>query len=169
MARPGSIDQLPVPEQPGGSRLLTVAEALVDHEVTFAVFPDRPELAEAVLRLTGSRVAPVEQADYVFCTVASLAETLRRAKDGTLEYPDRSATLVCEVHDVHEPGAERVELSGPGINGRQAVHVHGFDAAAQAAFVERNLLPPAGIDVVFVSRTGHVTCLSRYTKLHQED
>jgi alpha-D-ribose 1-methylphosphonate 5-triphosphate synthase subunit PhnH len=169
MARPGSISQLPVPEQPSQSRLLAVAEALVDHEVTFAALPERPDLVDAVLRLTGSRVASLETADYVFCEGATLAEALARVKDGTLEYPDRSATLVCEVQDVHEPTSDYIELSGPGINGSIRVHVHGFEPEARAAFAERNAMPPTGVDVVFVSKAGHVNCLSRYTKLRLED
>ena len=169
MARPGSIGQLPVPEQPSQSRLLAVAEAIVDHEVTFAALPERPELVDAVLRLTGSRQASLEYADYVFCEAATLAEALARVKDGTLEYPDRSATLVCEVQDIDEPTSDYVELSGPGIDVSIRVHVDGLEPEARAAFVERNAMPPAGVDVVFVSKAGHVTCLSRYTKLRLED
>jgi alpha-D-ribose 1-methylphosphonate 5-triphosphate synthase subunit PhnH len=169
MSRPGSIGLLPVPEQPGQSRLLPVAEALVDHEVTFAMLAERPELIDAVLRLTGSRQAAVESADYVFCEAASLAETLGRVKDGTLEYPDRSATVICEVEEVQETRSDGVEMSGPGIKDSTRVHVRGFGPEAQAAFRSRNSLPPTGIDVVFVSRAGHVTCLSRYTRLELED
>ncbi|HEY7467607.1 MAG TPA: phosphonate C-P lyase system protein PhnH [Dehalococcoidia bacterium] len=169
MARPGSIGRMPVPEVPGQSRLLTVAEALVDHEVTFAVLPERPELIDAVLRLTGSRQAAVEAADYVFCESASLAETLGRVKDGTLEYPDASATVVCEVAAVEERGPDAVGLSGPGIKGTLRVQVGGFGLESRAAFRVRNALPPTGVDVVFVSAAGHVTCLSRYTKLELED
>jgi alpha-D-ribose 1-methylphosphonate 5-triphosphate synthase subunit PhnH len=169
MARPGSIAQLPVPEQPNLSRLLAVAETLVDHEVTFAALPERPELVDAVLRLTGSRLAAVEDADYVFCEAATVADALSRVKDGTLEYPDRSATVVCAVQDIGAAGLDGAEISGPGIDGSARLHVHGFDPVARAAFRDRNATPPLGVDVVFVSRAGHVTCLSRYTKLQVED
>jgi alpha-D-ribose 1-methylphosphonate 5-triphosphate synthase subunit PhnH len=124
---------------------------------------------DAVLRLTGSHQAPVESADYVFCDASSLTDALTRVKDGTLEYPDQSATVICDVQDIHEPSAEFIELSGPGINQSIRVHVHGFESAALSAFAQRNALPPTGVDVVFVSQAGHVTCLSRYTKLRLED
>jgi alpha-D-ribose 1-methylphosphonate 5-triphosphate synthase subunit PhnH len=169
MARPGSIGLLPLPEQPNQSRLLAVAEALVDHEVTFAVLPERPELVDAILRLTGSRFATVEHADYVFCEAKSLAETLARVKDGTLEYPERGATVVCEVQAIDEPGSDYIELSGPGIKATRRVQVRGFGPEAQATFRDRNAAPPTGVDVAFVSMAGHVTCLSRYTKLQVED
>jgi alpha-D-ribose 1-methylphosphonate 5-triphosphate synthase subunit PhnH len=167
MARPGCIGRLP--EDGEIQPVLAVAEALVDHEVTFAALPDSPELTDAVLRLTGSRLASLDAADYVFCDATTLAETLLRVKEGTSEYPDRSATVVCRVQELQEAGPDCVLLSGPGVNGSKQVFVADFDAAARAAFAERNAMPPTGVDVIFISRTGQVACLSRYTRLKVED
>ena len=63
----------------------------------FCVVPERTELSDIVLQQTGSRLATLEDADYVLCDAASLPDVLRRSKDGTLEYPDRGATVVCLV------------------------------------------------------------------------
>jgi phosphonate C-P lyase system protein PhnH len=165
MSRPGSVSQLP--DHDGWSCLLPVAEALVDHEVTFAVLPDLQDLSDAILRLTGSRVAAVEEADYVFCRAETLADALTRAKDGTPEYPDASATVICEVEAFEESG-QTLSLSGPGIRDTTRVAVAGLSVQASTAYQERNAAPPIGVDVVLVSGSGQVVCLSRYTNLQLE-
>jgi alpha-D-ribose 1-methylphosphonate 5-triphosphate synthase subunit PhnH len=169
MARPATVFQLPDPEGPGP--LLPVAEALVDHEVTFAALLNDQEISDAVLRQTGSRVAPAEDADYVFCRAESLAEALRRCKDGTPEYPDASATVICAVEAISEGNAngDSLTLSGPGIRDQTSVRVAGLMPDAEQAFREKNASLPLGVDVVFVSRSGQAVCLSRYTRLQVED
>jgi alpha-D-ribose 1-methylphosphonate 5-triphosphate synthase subunit PhnH len=146
---------------------VSAIEALVDHEVTFCVVPERTELSDIVLRQTGSRLATLENADYVLCDGASLSEVLRRSKDGTLEYPDRGATVICLVQGVSasEAAGLPVLLRGPGIKDTTCVWVDGIDAAACAAFAERNADVPLGADIVFVSRSGAVSCLTRYTRI----
>jgi alpha-D-ribose 1-methylphosphonate 5-triphosphate synthase subunit PhnH len=171
MSRPGTVWQLPVTEGPSQEGLLPVAEALVDHEVTFAAVPDQGELVDSVLRQTGSRVAAVEDADYVFCRADSLQEALRRCKDGTPEYPDASATVICAVDALKQGtrGGDSLTLSGPGIRDEAFLRVAGLGADAVEAFRERNASPPLGVDLVFVAGSGQVVCLSRYTRLQVED
>jgi alpha-D-ribose 1-methylphosphonate 5-triphosphate synthase subunit PhnH len=148
-----------------------IAEALVDHEVTFAATADAQEVTDAVLRQTGSRVAPVEEADYVLCLEGGLAGALRSCKEGTPEYPDESATVICEVSAIAEgEGAgDELVLSGPGIKDEARLRVAGLTPEVEAAFREKNAWPPLGADLVLVSRARQVVCLSRYTKLQVED
>jgi alpha-D-ribose 1-methylphosphonate 5-triphosphate synthase subunit PhnH len=168
LARPGSIDRI-IPHETGGeyAAALSAMEALVDHEVSFALLPERPGLAEAVLRQTGSRLAPLAEADYALCEAGSLAEALDACKEGTLEYPDRSATLICRVDSI-EAGV-RLALKGPGVRDTAYLAVAGLTDGAIAAFAGRNALPPLGIDVFFVAADGKVAGLPRYTRLHKED
>jgi alpha-D-ribose 1-methylphosphonate 5-triphosphate synthase subunit PhnH len=149
---------------------VSALEALVDHEVTFCVVPERTELSDVVLRQTGSRLAPLDEADYALCDAAALADTLRRAKDGTLEYPDRGATVVCLVQGLSatESAGRPLQLSGPGIKDAASVWVDGIDAAAAQAFNERNAAVPLGVDLVLVARSGAVCCLTRYTRIEVE-
>lgn len=166
MARPGIIGRLDAIE---GDVLLRIAESLVDHEVTFGVLPERADFVDTVLRQTGSRQASVETADYVFCEPESLAGVLLAVKDGTPEYPDRSATVICRVPRIAEEGAGLLVLSGPGIREQARVCVPDFTLEARNAFTERNALPPLGIDLVLASPDGRVVCLSRYTRMERED
>jgi alpha-D-ribose 1-methylphosphonate 5-triphosphate synthase subunit PhnH len=167
MARPGTLRTLPLAEPGVQSALVAIAEALVDHEVTFAVFPERADLADAILRQTGSFAATVERADYVFTEPESLADALRQAKEGSPEYPDAGATVICRINSLTE--GEALTLSGPGIRDSARIHVEGFWGEARAAFAERNALPPLGLDLVLVSPDGGVVCLGRYTRIQEEN
>jgi alpha-D-ribose 1-methylphosphonate 5-triphosphate synthase subunit PhnH len=171
MSRPGTIGRLPLQPHAGEyGPAVSAIEALVDHEVTFCVVPERTELSDIVLRQTGSRLAPLEAADYVLCDGASLRDVLRRSKDGTLEYPDRGVTIVCLVQGVSafESAGLPLMLSGPGIKDTARVWVDGIDAAAFAAFTERNAGVPLGADLVFVAKSGAVCCMTRYTRIELE-
>jgi alpha-D-ribose 1-methylphosphonate 5-triphosphate synthase subunit PhnH len=193
MARPGSMGRLlPAGQAEQQDPLLAVAEALVDHEVTFAVLLQGGELTEQILRSTGSRVAPVEQADYVFCDAPSLAEALRWSKEGTPEFPDEGATVVCSVRSLtggqtgmgaDGPRGMRADgqtgmgadawrgslaLTGPGIRDIARIAVDGLSAEARMVFAERNQAAPLGLDLVLVDPEGTVVSLSRYTRILEE-
>src|SRR5262249_13089931 len=125
MARPGTIDRI-TPHEMGGEHaaVASVVESLLDHEVTFVVLPDRADLIDHVLRQTGSRVAPIDEAGYIVCNAMTLAEALDHAGDGTLEYPDRGATVICSVEDVANDGS--LALRGPGIKDVTNLRVKGL-------------------------------------------
>lgn len=170
MARPGVIGNVPLHDIGGDfAAALSVIESLVDHEVTFAVLPERADIIDAVLRQTGSRVAALEDAAYVLCESGSLAGVLDAAKDGTLEFPDRGATIVCRVESIAESAAGALVLSGPGIKDTATVRIEGFSPEAQALLADRNSHPPLGLDVVFVTADGRVTCINRNTKLKERE
>ena len=164
MARPGSIAHLDIE---GVNPLVAIAEALVDHEVTFAVAPDRQEITEAILRQTGSHAGSVEASEYVFCDAEALAQVLQAATDGTWEYPDAGATVVCLVSAITSSsgleGEGALVLSGPGIRNTATIYVEGFGVEARRAFAERNASRPLGLDLVMVTAEGTVACLTRYT------
>ena len=167
MSRPGTTGNLTPLDQGGRfAAALSVLEALVDHEVSFAVVPERPEIAEIVLRQTGSHLAAPAVADYVLCDADSLVQSIDAAKTGDLEYPDRGATIVCLGESVTEGASLR--LSGPGIRDTSTVSVAGFTPEAVAAFRRVNAGVPLGIDLVLVAPDGRFVCLSRYTRVEGE-
>jgi phosphonate C-P lyase system protein PhnH len=169
MARPGSIDSVPLHDIGGDyAAVLSVVEALVDHEVTFGVLPQRADLIDAILRQTGSRFAAAEEADYLLCESESFGQALDLAREGTLEYPDRGATFICRVAglDVEEGGS--LALSGPGIRDVTYLTVSGLTDEAIEAFHNANSHPPVGLDVIFVAPDGRIACLNRYTRLTKE-
>ncbi|MGE0687715.1 MAG: phosphonate C-P lyase system protein PhnH [Dehalococcoidia bacterium] len=168
MARPGSIDTVPLHEAGGEhAAVLSVIESLVDHEVTFAVLPERADLVDLILRQTGSRAAAIDIAGYVICDAASLSEAFDWASEGTLEYPDQGATIICSVKGIAEDCD--LTLRGPGIKDVTFLAVEGFDDAALALFSECNAQPPLGLDVIFVAPDGRVACLTRYTRIERRE
>ena len=167
MARPGTLRTLPLTEPSVFNALVAIAEALVDHEVTFAVYPERLDLVDTILRQTGSRAAAPDRADYVFTEPEALAEALREAKEGSPEYPDHGATVICRVTSLTQ--GEALALSGPGIRHTALINVDGFGPEARAAFAERNALPPLGLDLVLVEPAGCIVCLGRYTRIQEEN
>jgi alpha-D-ribose 1-methylphosphonate 5-triphosphate synthase subunit PhnH len=168
MARPGTVGRVR-PHAEGGDMAAAVAllEAVLDHEVAFALLPDDLATREALLRYTGSRLAAPERADFLLCRGAGLDEGLRVAREGELEYPDRSATVVALVGAVAAApvAGEPLRLSGPGVNGSIELWVAGFTAGQRAAFAARNSGRPLGLDLVLVAPDGRFTCLPRYTRI----
>lgn len=166
MARPGSIWQAPIHPQGGQfGAALSLLEAVLDHEVTFAVLPPRADLTETLLRLTGSRVAPPETADYLLCTGEGILTAVRAAKTGTPEFPDRSATVIAAISAVSGQAGdgEALTLCGPGIKDTATVWIAGLPAGLLDARAEQNAELPMGVDLVLVAPDGTFTCLSRYT------
>jgi len=168
MARPGSIDTVPLHDSGAEyAAALSVMEALVDHEVTFALLPERPELVDAVLRQTGSRLEALEQAGYVLCQPDTLSRVLDGAMEGSLEYPDHGATVICRVESIREGG--KLALRGPGIEFVTRVSIDGFSDEAMRLLAERNSHPPLGLDLIFVAPDGRLVCLGRYTRITKEN
>ena len=165
MARPGLIANLGKAGEPDAA--LTILEALLDHEVTFAVVPDRSETVDAILRQTGSHNVPLPDADFVLTDTDALSGVLEQVKVGDLEYPDRSATVVCLVPglSVDEESGLRLTLAGPGINGSRWISIEGISPATVEAIQETNGFPPQGVELVFVTPSGRFACITRYTRL----
>ncbi|HEY3080146.1 MAG TPA: phosphonate C-P lyase system protein PhnH [Chloroflexota bacterium] len=171
MARPGTIGRL-ARYGPGGAfaPAVQLLEALLGHGVSFAVLPDAPEPREALLRRTGSRVYPPQEADFLLCHGPGIAEGLRAARDGRLEYADRGATLIALVPSVASVagGGTRLTLAGSGVPGGRDVWVDGFTAEHRALFAQRNRAVPLGVDLVLVALDGAFTCLPRATRIEAD-
>ena len=172
MARPGSLGR--AEPHPRGGRLaaaVTILEAVLDHEVTFAVVPEQADVTETILRLTGSYAVAPEEADYLLCTGDGIAMGLRAAKEGTPEYPDRSATIIALVRNADDLPSlgTPLTLAGPGIDGTHTVRVEGFPQECREQFAERNAELPMGIDLVLLAPDGAFTCLPRSTRLVGEE
>jgi alpha-D-ribose 1-methylphosphonate 5-triphosphate synthase subunit PhnH len=168
LARPGRLHAI-APHDQGGpfAAAVTVLEALLDHEVSFATSPANPEVEEALLRLTGSHTASVGEADYVLAWGAGVAAAIDAAKTGVPEYPDRGATVIAAVESISGPAGpgHRLRLRGPGIRDSATIAVRGFGPEAVAAFARRNATLPCGLDVVLVTPEGVVAGLGRYTRI----
>src|SRR4051794_24708711 len=167
MARPGTIHTLE-PHPSGGAHryAVTLLEAVLDHEVTFAVLPDESAAHEPLLRYTGSRAVPAGRADWLLGQGTGIASALVTAKQGDLEYPDRNATIVALVGSVSDTPAsgERITLAGPGIRDTIDLWVAGFSTQDRIRFAARNEGLPLGIDLILLDLAGCFACLPRYTR-----
>ncbi|MFN8523934.1 MAG: phosphonate C-P lyase system protein PhnH [Chloroflexota bacterium] len=168
MARPGTLQ--PVAPHPSGgpsAHVVSLLESVLDHEVTFALEPDDAPLLDSALRYTGSRTATLEAADYVLARGTGVRRAISGAKQGELEYPDRSATILAQMDGISETETDglRIQLRGPGIADQRTLWVRGLAIEDVQLLRERNANLPLGVDLVLVTDSGWLACVPRYTRI----
>lgn len=84
---------------------------------------------------------------------------------GSMDYPDRSTTLLIQVPSL-TGGADRV-LSGPGIQHTQTLRVAGLPPDFDAQWHANTARFPLGVDVVFCCGN-NIVGLPRTTQIHAE-
>lgn len=162
MARPGQIQDIAGALPPGGisaaagSLLLTLCDA--EAGVFLAPETDSKALRGWLAFHTGARVVPAEQADFALGGWEELMP-LSRFRNGTPEYPDRSATMIAEVAGFDAPNAQ---LRGPGIKDTARMQLPEL-----AAFQNNAALYPLGLDFFFTAGT-QVAALPRSTQVTAE-
>lgn len=169
-ARPGKIITVtqplaaPAPLAPAAA---AIALTLCDHDTQ--VWLDAGLAASSAatewLRFhTSARIAE-DAANAVFAFVADAAALppLDRFNPGTLEYPDRSTTIVMQV-DSLAAGVELM-LSGPGISGQCSARIAGLPADMSERLAANRRLFPRGIDLLLVCGAD-VMALPRTTQVH---
>lgn len=122
LSRPGSVQSLP------GPGAAAIALALIDRECR--VWAEDPVLL-AVLRRTGARIAPHDEAGHVFVSLADAEGIARMAglAPGSPLYPDEGATVItAATFGTGQP----LRLSGPGIDGQMTVALSGLHPAVWA-------------------------------------
>ncbi|NPU84540.1 MAG: phosphonate C-P lyase system protein PhnH [Syntrophaceae bacterium] len=173
MSRPGRVCTLPpapsAMRKPWGA-LLLLLDGLLDHEVSVSVIGGggMEDLPSQIAGRTRCRVADVRQADFVIVAEGDSAGEVLRAKRGTLQYPDASATIVFQVRSLL-CGVEvrpRAALKGPGI--REEILLGAFQGLEKRELQylrEANTEFPLGVDAVFVDDAGHILCIPRSTDI----
>lgn len=155
MTRPGQLRRLdtaklaPPAGLAGAGALLGLC--LLDSEVAFHCAGFTPEVSEYLRCNTNSRVAPAQDADFVFLADSSNLDELAVAKTGDPEYPELSATVVLQVRELsEEPMADclRVAVSGPGVDGVRSFSVAGLGTAFLTLLRRTNEEFPLGLDLI---------------------
>lgn len=157
LSYPGRVHQLPT----GADAFALIAETLLDLETSYYTLN---ESLQSLLVGTGAHARQVAEAAYHFYQQVKDSDmlTIRQASVGTMLYPDTSATLIigCTLNT----GAEFV-LTGPGVNGQQAVQIGGIPDAFWD-LRETACKYPLGWDIYFVD--GHqVVGLPRSTRMER--
>jgi alpha-D-ribose 1-methylphosphonate 5-triphosphate synthase subunit PhnH len=152
-ARPGTIGQLDdalldVPSQLNRATAL-LAMALFSGDISFCLSEEVASAKSFIERETNAKPAPAEQADFLILSDASAFEGLRKAKQGSLSFPDLGATVVRQVEAISPaplPGSLRLTLTGPGIETETVVFVRGASEEFFEILRERNAEFPLGVD-----------------------
>ena len=122
LARPGTTH--PLDEPPGTAfshlslppPLCAVAHTILDEQVTLAPCSSNAEAwVEELVASTGSRRAPLAEADYVLDTSVPTLSQIRRIKQGTLLAPEDGAMLLVWSDQRIAGTAGTVRIAGPGI------------------------------------------------------
>lgn len=172
-SRPGQIRRLPVSGRDSDA-LFMILETLLDQEATHCIIHgDKGSLlSQRLFASTGSRQVASEEADFIIAPDGHTGGTIERAKLGSLEYPERSATVVYCVTALHseKPVPLRCSLTGPGIADRCALPaMDGFEYGELLQWSRINQQFPLGIDAIFVDSEGRLMALPRSTQCHMED
>jgi len=173
MARPGTVHTLPSlahPPAPLSATAGAVALALCDNDTPVwldAPLAAAPAVGEWLRFHTAARfAADPAAAAFAFVGEALALPPFEAFNLGTLEYPDRSTTLVITVTSLAK-GA-RLVLSGPGIAGEGIVHVGGLPADIRARLAENRRLFPRGVDLLLVCGSD-IMALPRTTRVEAGD
>ena len=169
LARPGRLQSLETdlrPPAPLTPELAAVALTLADHEAPLwldRALAGTPEVASYLRFHTGAAVvANPREAALALVADPARMPPLSDFALGTLEYPDRSTTVVVAVGSLS--GRSGWHLRGPGIDGSamlSATPLHdGFTNELRANHARF----PQGVDLLFVA-PGQVAGLPRSTAL----
>ncbi len=141
--------------------MLALAMTLLDNEVSFYVCGSS-SLSEELELITLAGKADVCDADFIFVAEEKMLEAaISSAKCGTLSDPHKSATLL--IHDTGEK-THSITLYGPGINGFAEYRCSETVCHAIALRDARQYEYPMGIDMIFVTDDGNVTCIPRLVR-----
>jgi len=169
MARPGEVRVI-TPELTPPAPLMPVTAALaltlLDYETPVwldASLMAAPEVAEWLKFHTGARVTPeTDQAAFAIAGRPAVMPPLYAFALGTLEYPDRSTTLILQVDSLN--GGNSLVLSGPGIKSAQVFSPERPPADFAKQLADNCALFPRGVDVIFAAPEG-VAALPRSVKV----
>lgn len=155
LARPGTVVPIAAiaaapPLHPAAA---AVALTLLDYETP--VWLDRtlaaaPDLADWFRFHTGAPITPdSDKAAFAFVADSAQAPSLDSFSLGTMDYPDRSTTLVLQVERFF--AAECLTLSGPGIAGTQSFAATPLPSDFRAQLLANRELFPRGVDVILAT------------------
>ena len=158
MARPGSIVAtcgLARAPQPLGLAAAAVALTLFDYETPVwldAALAQSPEIAGWLRFHTGAPCThEPHQAAFAIIADPSRMPQFDAFSQGSMEYPDRAATLVLQVERLSADAGLR--LSGPGIRGSCALSAALLPADFATRMRTNRALFPCGVDIILASDT----------------
>jgi alpha-D-ribose 1-methylphosphonate 5-triphosphate synthase subunit PhnH len=171
-ARPGRVQSLagglspPAPLNPAAAAL---ALTLLDYETPVWLDPPlaaAPEVGDWLRFHTGAPLTgDCGEAAFAFVSDPVRLPPFDSFSLGSLEYPDRSTTLVLQVEGFDR--GEPLKLTGPGIDGVQSFSAAPLPQGFRARLIANRELFPRGIDLVVASRDA-IAALPRSVRIEPE-
>src|SRR5262245_41700634 len=171
-ARPGTVCRLedavsPPPLLSCGAG--TVALTLFDHDTPVWLDAALAAETDVVYWLRFHTRAPIvsdpRAAAFALLSQPQRAPPFDTFALGTLDYPDRSATLILQVDSLER--GEPLRLSGPGIKGRSTLRATPLPADLAARLAANRALFPRGVDLLLVTESS-VAALPRSVTVVEE-
>jgi alpha-D-ribose 1-methylphosphonate 5-triphosphate synthase subunit PhnH len=158
MARPGTIlaiAGLARAPRPLGLASAAVALTLLDYETPVWLDPGLAQSSEVAAWLRFHTGAPLAD-DPGKAAFGIIADPPRMPSfevfsQGSMEYPDRAATLILQVESLSDKGG--FCLSGPGIRGSRALLASPLPADFPARMRANGAQFPRGLDIILASQT----------------
>jgi alpha-D-ribose 1-methylphosphonate 5-triphosphate synthase subunit PhnH len=157
MARPGVIKPIVsdlAPPGPLSTGAAAVALTLLDFETPVwldSALAATPAVCDWLRFHTGARLVDLPStAAFAFISDAASMLQFNRFSPGSMEYPDRSATLVVQVERF--AGSRPLALSGPGIAGMRQFSFFPMPEGFEDQLDANRSLFPRGIDLVLVTQ-----------------
>lgn len=156
MSRPGTVTVLgnwPKPPASLHPAATAVCLALADMDTPLWLGPAAPGDAQTYLRFHCGSPLVTRAEDALFAVIPDghALPDLARFNPGTLEYPDRSATLIIQIRSM-EVGCG-VRLSGPGIKDEVRLAVDGLHTDFWQAMQWNSRRFPLGFDTILATET----------------
>ena len=169
LARPGNpqtLDEELAPPPPLSPGVAALALALCDFETT--LWLDHAMASQAAVATylrfhTGTRIVDeAAVADFALIGDPSALRSFEAFAQGTLDYPDRSTTLILQMDAVVT--GEGLSLTGPGIDGEARLLAAPVPAGFATMLRHNRSRFPCGLDLLLVAK-GSVTGLPRSTRV----
>jgi alpha-D-ribose 1-methylphosphonate 5-triphosphate synthase subunit PhnH len=164
LARPLASDLAAPP--PLRATAAAVALTLLDYETPFWLDQELAAAGEVAAWLKFHTGAPqtTDCAQAAFAFVADPAAMLPFGAfaPGSLEYPDRSTTLVVQVEKLDQ--GDELALSGPGIAGTRRFSAAPLPPDFRARLIANREMFPRGVDLILVTETA-VAALPRSVRV----
>jgi len=164
-ARPGTIAPLSeplTPPPPLSSGAAAIALTLCDHDTPVWLddgLQGAPAVADWLRFHTGARVIDTPRsAAFALVAAPRNLPPFDCFSLGTLEYPDRSTTIVLQVDELGD-GPDLI-LTGPGIRNERRVRIAPLPDDIPDRLAANRRLFPRGVDLLFATQT-HVMALPR--------
>jgi alpha-D-ribose 1-methylphosphonate 5-triphosphate synthase subunit PhnH len=157
MARPGliaTVDTEVAPPAPLGIAVASLALTLLDFETPVWLDPGLARASDIAgwfkFHTGASITADPGAAAFAFIADPADMPAFDRFCLGTVEYPDRSTTLVLQVDEFGN--GQQLLLRGPGIPGARSFSAQPLPEDFPARLVANRELFPRGVDLILVSK-----------------